>query len=352
MLDAVADQQLWFWHAYFEVPGANNDLNVLYGSPLFDDLLLDKALEASFVVNRKTYVKGYYLAGGIYPQLSTFVKVFTIARDQKTMKFKRVQESARKDIEKLSESYKIDVIGTIVSISNPIPFSGGLGEEKRRRTIVLEDVDGLQMKCRFFDGWVDRFNILVEQRDIVGHVVLILQIGRVKYFNEVRGYDEKRHTITLWSPTRKRITPKMSGAVKKMVGSIGDSDSIRFIYPLLCYKLQIHKIQREYGWSFLACKKYGRSAKETEDESSSSKTAKFKNKMIEQYKDFTDGTIPDEFKDMVKMIIEDPSMIAMFKKDFYVEHIVIDLEEYDGDESAAKKGKKAMVEVKLEKNDS
>ncbi|GJV18838.1 hypothetical protein Tco_1367858 [Tanacetum coccineum] len=42
-------------------------------------------------------------------------------------------------------------------------------------------------------------------------------------------------------------------------------------------------------------------------------------KMIEQYKDFTDGTIPDEFKDIVKMIIEDPSMIAMFKKDFYVE---------------------------------
>ncbi|GJW32845.1 zinc finger, CCHC-type containing protein [Tanacetum coccineum] len=100
MLEAVADQQLWFWHAYFGVPGANNDLNVLYGSPLFDDLLTDKAPEAPFVVNGKTYEKGYYLADGIYPQWSTFVKAFTIARDQKTMKFKRVQESARKDIER------------------------------------------------------------------------------------------------------------------------------------------------------------------------------------------------------------------------------------------------------------
>ncbi|GKA80293.1 antagonist of like heterochromatin protein 1-like protein [Tanacetum coccineum] len=36
MLEAVADQKLWIWHAYFGVPGANNDLNVLYGSPLFD----------------------------------------------------------------------------------------------------------------------------------------------------------------------------------------------------------------------------------------------------------------------------------------------------------------------------
>ncbi|GKE55046.1 RNA-directed DNA polymerase, eukaryota, partial [Tanacetum coccineum] len=62
MLEAVADQKLWIWHAYFEVLGANNDLNVLYGSLLFDDVLVDRAPEASFVVNGKTYNKGYYLA--------------------------------------------------------------------------------------------------------------------------------------------------------------------------------------------------------------------------------------------------------------------------------------------------
>nr|GEX52462.1 hypothetical protein [Tanacetum cinerariifolium] len=100
MLEAVADQQLWFWHAYFGVRGANNDLNVLYGPPLFDDLLTDKAPEVPFVVNGKTYEKCYYLADGIYPQWSTFVKAFTIARDQNTMRFKRVQESAKKDIER------------------------------------------------------------------------------------------------------------------------------------------------------------------------------------------------------------------------------------------------------------
>ncbi|GJR49575.1 zinc finger, CCHC-type containing protein [Tanacetum coccineum] len=100
MLEAVVDQQLWFWHAYFGVPGANNGLNVLYGSLLFDDLLAEKAPEALFQVNGKTYEKCYYLADGIYPQWSTFVKAFSIARDQKTIKFKRVQESARKDIER------------------------------------------------------------------------------------------------------------------------------------------------------------------------------------------------------------------------------------------------------------
>ncbi|GJR82313.1 ALP1-like protein isoform X1 [Tanacetum coccineum] len=93
--------------------GANNDLNVFYGSPLFDDLLADKAPEAPFQVNGKTYEKGYYLADGIYPQWAMFVKAFTIARDLKSQKFKRVQESATKDIERafgvLQEDQKFDI---------------------------------------------------------------------------------------------------------------------------------------------------------------------------------------------------------------------------------------------------
>ncbi|GKF33578.1 ALP1-like protein, partial [Tanacetum coccineum] len=42
----------------------------------------------------------YYLADGIYPQWSTFVKSFTVARDEKNAMFKRRQESARKDVER------------------------------------------------------------------------------------------------------------------------------------------------------------------------------------------------------------------------------------------------------------
>ncbi|GKA49423.1 putative nuclease HARBI1 isoform X2, partial [Tanacetum coccineum] len=68
MLEAVADQKLWIWHAYFGVPGANNDLNVLYGSPLFDD-------EIAILIDCRLL-------------------------DEKSLKFKRVQEAARKDIER------------------------------------------------------------------------------------------------------------------------------------------------------------------------------------------------------------------------------------------------------------
>ncbi|GJY79371.1 zinc finger, CCHC-type containing protein [Tanacetum coccineum] len=110
MLEAVADQKLWIRHAYFGVPGENNDLNMLYGSPLFDDVFADRPSVVAFVINRGTYNKGYYLANGIYVTWATFVKTYSIARDEKTMKFKRVQESARKDIERvfgvLQDEYK------------------------------------------------------------------------------------------------------------------------------------------------------------------------------------------------------------------------------------------------------
>nr|GEV30510.1 putative ribonuclease H-like domain-containing protein [Tanacetum cinerariifolium] len=52
----------------FMVMGANNDINVLDNSLLFDDLLNDFALIALFEVNGVRFEKGYYLGDRIYPQ--------------------------------------------------------------------------------------------------------------------------------------------------------------------------------------------------------------------------------------------------------------------------------------------
>jgi hypothetical protein len=35
ILEAVASHDLWIWHAYFGMPGSNNDINVLHRSPVF-----------------------------------------------------------------------------------------------------------------------------------------------------------------------------------------------------------------------------------------------------------------------------------------------------------------------------
>nr|GEZ77979.1 protein ALP1-like [Tanacetum cinerariifolium] len=79
---------------------SNNDINVLDNSPLFDDLLDDKAHVTPYVVNGVGFEKGYYLADGIYPQWATCVKSFMVANDTKHAYFKRQQESARKDVKR------------------------------------------------------------------------------------------------------------------------------------------------------------------------------------------------------------------------------------------------------------
>ncbi|GJX14900.1 ALP1-like protein [Tanacetum coccineum] len=100
MLEAVASQDLWIWHAFYGMAGANNDINVLDNSPLFNDLLDDLAHVVPYVVNGVEYRNGYYLADGIYPEWASFFKSFTVVTDPKHMNFKQHQESARKDVER------------------------------------------------------------------------------------------------------------------------------------------------------------------------------------------------------------------------------------------------------------
>ncbi|KAJ9551087.1 hypothetical protein OSB04_015132 [Centaurea solstitialis] len=101
ILEAVASYYEWIWHAFFGVPGATNDIIVVNQSPVFNDLFEDKAPDSSFVANNTHYNHGYYLADGIYPEWTTFVKAFRYPHDdERRIHFKERQESARKDIER------------------------------------------------------------------------------------------------------------------------------------------------------------------------------------------------------------------------------------------------------------
>ncbi|GJR62303.1 ALP1-like protein [Tanacetum coccineum] len=102
LLEVVASQDLWIWHAFFGVAGSNNDINVLYQSPLFNDLKTGRAPEIPFVANGVTYPSGYYLVDGIYPKLAPLVKTIPEPADDdhKRILYKQKQESARKDVER------------------------------------------------------------------------------------------------------------------------------------------------------------------------------------------------------------------------------------------------------------
>ncbi|XP_021735688.1 protein ALP1-like [Chenopodium quinoa] len=98
ILEAVADQDLWIWHAFFGIPGSCNDLNVLYRSPVFDDVLKGRAPPISFMVNSHEYNMGYYLTDGIYPNWATFIEGITYPQLQKDKLFADKQAAARKDV--------------------------------------------------------------------------------------------------------------------------------------------------------------------------------------------------------------------------------------------------------------
>ncbi|XP_021716643.1 protein ALP1-like [Chenopodium quinoa] len=100
ILEAVADQDLWIWHAFFGIPGSCNDLNVLYRSPVFDDVLHGRAPPIHFTVNDHEYNLGYYLADGIYPKWATFIQGITLPQLQKDKLFADKQAAARKDVER------------------------------------------------------------------------------------------------------------------------------------------------------------------------------------------------------------------------------------------------------------
>ena len=100
ILEAVCDYRLWIWHAFFGIPGGNNDLNVLDRSPLVRNILTGNANGLGFWVNGNWYDKYYLLADGIYPKWSCFVQSLQDPEDQKESNFSACQESARKDVER------------------------------------------------------------------------------------------------------------------------------------------------------------------------------------------------------------------------------------------------------------
>ena len=101
ILEAACSQDLWVWHAFFGIPGSNNDINVINQSHIFDDVIKGTGAETSFTVSGVEYRRGYYLVDGIYPSWTTIVKSIHHPFDEKRKKFAKYQESTRKDIKRV-----------------------------------------------------------------------------------------------------------------------------------------------------------------------------------------------------------------------------------------------------------
>ncbi|XP_072074187.1 uncharacterized protein [Arachis hypogaea] len=108
VLEVVASSDLWIWHAFFGVSGSNNDINVLDCSPVFDDILNDRAPEVNYTINGNNYTMGYYLVDDIYPEWATFVKLISKPQGEKCKLFAQYQEGQRKDVERAFRVWSIN----------------------------------------------------------------------------------------------------------------------------------------------------------------------------------------------------------------------------------------------------
>ncbi|KAM5573625.1 hypothetical protein ABKV19_013256 [Rosa sericea] len=100
VLEAVAGPDTWIWHAFFGIPGAQNDITVLGRSPLFDAVTADEAPELNYYVNGTPYEFGYYLVDGIYPKWVTLVQSIKHPENDAEVYFSTKQEAYRKDVER------------------------------------------------------------------------------------------------------------------------------------------------------------------------------------------------------------------------------------------------------------
>ena len=100
MLEAVASYDTWIWHAFFGVPGSQNDITVLGRSPLFNRLTEGKAPQLDYDINCRQYNMGYYLADGIYPKWATLVQAIPNPRNDAEKLFTLHQEAYMKYVER------------------------------------------------------------------------------------------------------------------------------------------------------------------------------------------------------------------------------------------------------------
>nr|GEU86844.1 reverse transcriptase domain-containing protein [Tanacetum cinerariifolium] len=72
LLEAIASQDFWIWHAFFGVSGVNNDVNILRQSSIFNDLKSGRAPDVPFMANNEHYKRGYYLSDRILRDVATW----------------------------------------------------------------------------------------------------------------------------------------------------------------------------------------------------------------------------------------------------------------------------------------
>lgn len=78
VLEAIADGDLWIWHAFFGCPGTLNDINVLEKSTTIQKIIAGSFPPSfPYTLNGRIRRLLYYIGDGIYPNWALFAKTIS-----------------------------------------------------------------------------------------------------------------------------------------------------------------------------------------------------------------------------------------------------------------------------------
>jgi hypothetical protein len=108
VVEALADYNLYAWHAVFGYSGTFNDISIWDSSYLLQSLCdgTFTGLDFPFTVGGEVFYQLWMLVDGIYPSLARFVKPISVPVGKRETLFSSWQESKRKDIERFFAVFK------------------------------------------------------------------------------------------------------------------------------------------------------------------------------------------------------------------------------------------------------
>lgn len=103
-MEVICDLDMYIWHFYFGLPGMLNDIDIMWLSPLMNAIKVGMfpPQDVEYVIGEEKFNWYYFLADGIYPQnFKIFIQSLPNSTEKKRKKFSKVQEGARKCVERV-----------------------------------------------------------------------------------------------------------------------------------------------------------------------------------------------------------------------------------------------------------
>jgi Plant transposon protein len=152
VLEAMADHNLFVWHASFGWAGTLNDINIWEGSALhkgFLDGTWSERVDFPFTINGQDFTKLFVLVDGIYPELARFAKPLAEPVGAHQHAYSSWQESSRKDIERtfgvIQRKFHITV--------------------KHMEQWYREDIEDIVIACVMLHNWMVRYRLSKDESE-------------------------------------------------------------------------------------------------------------------------------------------------------------------------------------------